>query len=82
VHFYWPLQTQGLLNRKLIEITRLVIAQINQSPNCLATRCQDSFAEGLTEDLIAKLPKAEQSTGFSNKEKTAITFARKMAMDH
>ena len=34
--FYWPLQTAGLINRKLVELVRLAIAQINRCPNCLA----------------------------------------------
>ena len=82
VQFYWPLQTEGLLSRKLIELVRLRIAQINQCPNCLAGRYQDSFEEGLTESLISKLPDAERSGEFSEREKAAIHFGAKMAADH
>ena len=82
VPFYWPLQTEGLLGRKLVELIRLSIAQINQCPNCLAGRYQDSFDAGLTEELIARLPTAEGSGEFSEREKSAIAFAQKMARDH
>lgn len=82
VQFYWPLQTEGLLSRKLVELMRLAIAQINQCANCLAGRYEDSFEEGLTEELIAKLPVAETTPEFSEREKAAIRFAQKMASDH
>jgi uncharacterized peroxidase-related enzyme len=80
--FYWPLQTTGLLNRKLVELTRLAVAQINQCPNCLAARYEDSFEDGLTEQLISQLPEADQTAEFSEREKAAIVVAQKMAKDH
>jgi len=80
--FYWPLQTTGLHNRKLVELVRLAVAQINKCPNCLAARYEDSFEDGLTEKLISQLPEAEQTVSFSEREKSAIVFAQKMAKDH
>ena len=80
--FYWPLQTTGLHNRKLVELVRLAVAQITQCPNCLAARYEDSFEDGLTEKLISQLPEAEQKTEFSEREKSAIVYAQKMAKDH
>lgn len=80
--FYWPLQTAGLINRKLVELVRLAVAQINRCPNCLAARYEDAFEDGLSEQLIASLPEAERSAGFSEREKAAITYAQKMAQDH
>lgn len=80
--FYWQLQTEGLLSRKLIELVRLSIAQINECQNCLAGRYQDSFDEGLTEELIAALPMAESSPLFTDREKAAISYGQKMAADH
>jgi len=80
--FYWPLQTTGLHNRKLVELVRLAVAQINRCPNCLAARYQDSFEDGLTEDLISQLPEVEQGREFSEREKAAVVFAQKMARDH
>lgn len=80
--FYWPLQTTGLLNRKLVELVRLAVAQINQCPNCLAARYEDSFEDGLTEDLISRLPEAAQTPVFDEREKAAIVLAQKMAKDH
>jgi AhpD family alkylhydroperoxidase len=80
--FYWPLQTTGLHNRKLVELVRLAVAQINQCPNCLAARYEDSFDDGLTEKLISQLPEAERTAEFSDREKAAIVFAQKMAKDH
>ncbi len=77
--FYWPLQTPGLHNRKLVELVRLAVAQINLCPNCLAARYEDSFDDGLTEKLISQLPEAEQKTEFSEREKSAIVFAQRMA---
>lgn len=80
--FYWTLQMEGLLDRKLIELVRLAIAQINQCKNCLSSRYQDSIAEGMTEEMVAALPKAGTSPLFTDREKAAITFAQKMAADH
>jgi uncharacterized peroxidase-related enzyme len=80
--FYWTLQMDGLLDRKLIELVRLAIAQINQCKNCLNSRYQDSIAEGLTEELVAALPNVENSALFTDREKAAIVFAQKMAIDH
>ena len=80
--FYWSLQTTGQLDRKLIELIRLSIAQINQCANCLAGRYQDSIEEGLTEELVAGLPDAENSPLLSDREKAAVVYAQKMATDH
>lgn len=80
--FYWTLQMEGLLDRKLIELVRLAIAQINQCKNCLGSRYQDSIEQGLTEEMVAALPNVETSSLFTDREKAAITFAQKMAFDH
>ncbi len=80
--FYWPLQTEGLINRKLVELVRLSVAQVNQCPNCLAARYQDSIDDGLTEQLVSQLPEAERTGEFTDREKAAIILARKLAKDH
>jgi AhpD family alkylhydroperoxidase len=80
--FYWNLQTNGLLDRKLVELVRLGIAQINRCPNCLATRYQDSIDQGLTEDMVSKLPNVENAGEFSERERAAIAFGQKMASNH
>lgn len=80
--FYTPLQFNGLLSRKLVELVRLGIAQINECQNCLLTRYPDSIADGLTEELINALPNASRSPLFSEREKAAIEFGQKMAANH
>ncbi|MDR7104101.1 carboxymuconolactone decarboxylase family protein [Croceicoccus sp. BE223] len=80
--FYWPLQMDGLLSRKLVELVRFAVAQVNQCPNCLGSRYQDSFDEGLTEEMIAALPNAETSPLFDERERAAIAFGQQMAFDH
>jgi uncharacterized peroxidase-related enzyme len=80
--FYWTLQMEGLLDRKLIELVRLAIAQINQCMNCLGSRYQDSIQQGLTEEMVAALPNVERSLLFTDREKAAIVFAQKMASNH
>lgn len=80
--FYGPLQFEGRLGRKLVELVRLGIAQINVCRNCLGARYADSVAEGLTEELIRELPNVESSPLFSEREKAAIVFGQKMARDH
>jgi uncharacterized peroxidase-related enzyme len=82
VPFYQKLQFEGLLDRKLVELVRLAIAQVNRCANCLGSRYQDSIDAGLTEEMIAALPDAEHSDLFSDREKAAIAFAQKMAADH
>jgi len=80
--FYTPLQFEGLLSRKLIELVRLAIAQINECQNCLLTRYPDSIDDGLTEELVAALPHAQSSDLFNEREKAAIEFGQKMAANH
>lgn len=80
--FYWPLQMDGLLSRKLVEQVRLAVAQVNQCANCLGSRYQDSIDEGLSEEMIAALPNAETSPMFDERERAAIAFGQQMAADH
>ena len=80
--FYLELQTQGLLSRKLVELTRLGIAQINQCSACLSARYDDSIAEGLTEEMVDALWDADGSDLFTEREQAAIAFGQKMARDH
>lgn len=80
--FYWHLQTESLLDRKLIELVRLGVAQINRCPSCLKGRYQDAFDQGLTEEMIARLPEVETSGDFSERERAAVRFGQKMASDH
>ena len=53
--FYWTLQMEGLLDRKLIELVRLAIAQINQCKNVLGSRYMDAIGQGLSEEMVAAL---------------------------
>jgi AhpD family alkylhydroperoxidase len=80
--FYWKLQMEGLLDRKLIELVRLGIAQLNRCKNCLGSRYQDSIQQGLTEEMVAALPQVETSPLFTDREKAAIVFGQRMASDH
>ncbi len=80
--FYWHLQTEGQLDRKLIELVRLGVAQINRCPSCLKGRYQDSFDQGLTEEMIARLPEVEKAGEFTERERAAVRFGQKMASDH
>ncbi len=80
--FYGPLQLEGLLSRKLVELVRFGIAHINQCSACLSARYEDSFAQGLTEDMIDALWEADSSDLFTEREKAAIVFGQKMASDH
>lgn len=80
--FYIQLQTQGMLSRKLIELVRLGIAQINQCSACLSARYDDSIVEGLTEEMVDALWDVDGSDLFTEREKTAIVFGQKMARDH
>ncbi len=80
--FYGPLQLEGLLSRKLVELVRFGIAHINQCSACLSARYEDSFAEGLTEEMIDALWEADSSALFTEREKAAIVFGQKMASDH
>ena len=80
--FYWPLQTQGRFSRKLVELVRLSVAQINQCKNCLGGRYQDACDQGLTEAMIAELPRAQSSSLFDAREKAAIGYAQAMATNH
>lgn len=80
--FYWQLQTEGRLSRKMVELIRLSVAQINQCKSCLGGRYQDAYDQGLTEAMVEALPEAESSELFTEAEKAAIAYAQKMATNH
>lgn len=80
--FYWALQTEGRLSRKLVELIRLAVAQINQCKSCLGGRYQDAYDQGLTEAMIEALPNADASELFTDAERAAIAYAQKMASNH
>lgn len=80
--FYWALQTEGHLSRKMVELIRLAVAQINQCKSCLGGRYQDAYDQGLTESMVNALPQAETSELFSDAERAAIAYAQRMASNH
>ena len=73
--FYWALQTEGRLSRKMVELIRLAVAQINQCKSCLGGRYQDAYDQGLTEAMVNALPQAETSELFTDAERAAIAYA-------
>lgn len=80
--FYMPLQSEGLLGRKLVELVRMAVAQVNQCSTCLSGQYADAVEAGVTPELVGALPYAEDSDRFTPAERAAVVFARKMATNH
>lgn len=84
--FYYPWHTggAGLLEPRLKELIRLRIATLNGCVLCKSVRMapetvtEDEAARGV-DSLGADTPDAE---GFTARERAAIRFAEKMAVDH
>lgn len=79
--FYHPWHTggAGLLPARLKELVRLRIATLNGCVLCKSVRMAP---ETVTEDEAARGVDAPDGEGFTPRERAAIRFAEKMAVDH
>lgn len=64
------------------ELVRMRIARINDCSVCIATRTADPAAAGLTEDLYRDIEDWREIDGLTDRERVAIEYAERYALDH
>lgn len=72
---------RSVLPRRLREVVRMRIAQINGCMVCLGFRDPAGEAEGLTEELYAAVGDAHRQEVFSPAERLAVEYAERFALD-
>ena len=74
--------TQTSLPARLRECARMRIAHINQCQMCLGVRFDSLSAEGVDSDMYDHLAEYLTWPGYSDRERLAIEFAERFALDH
>ena len=64
------------------EAARVRIAELNDCRICRDFRARSVVAAGVTEDLYAHVADAHSTDGYSERERLAIEFAERFAVDH
>ena len=64
------------------EAARMRIAQLNQCKVCLNFRAESVVAQGITEDFYAHVSTAHTDERYSERERLAVDFAERFAIDH
>lgn len=80
LNFYYPWHSEGgLLPRRLKELVRLRIATLNGCQTCKAARLA---RDEIPEAEALQVDNFESGESYSEREKVALRFAEKMAVDH
>lgn len=64
------------------EVARMRIAQLNDCQVCLNTRAAGAVERGLTDELYNSVQHCRDHEGFTDRERLAIEFAERFAIDH
>lgn len=80
--FFYPAHERGVLETRVKELARLRIARLNDCRTCSMARYESATAQGLDESCIAQLDVPEEQRQFSERERLAVEFAERMALDH
>lgn len=64
------------------ELVRMRIARINDCSVCIATRTADPAAAGLSEDLYLEIENWREMSGLTDRERVAVEYAERYALDH
>jgi AhpD family alkylhydroperoxidase len=64
------------------ELVRMRIARINDCSVCLDTRTVDPAAAGLSEDLYRSIEDWRTLPGLTDRERVAVEYAERYALDH
>ena len=64
------------------ELVRMRIARINDCTVCLDTRTVDPAAAGLSEDLYQSIEDWRTLPGLTDRERVAVEYAERYALDH
>lgn len=73
---------RSLLPAREREAARIRIAQLNDCRICRDFRARSALAGGATEDLYAHVADAHDRDNYTDRERLAIEFAERFAMDH
>jgi AhpD family alkylhydroperoxidase len=74
--------TQSSLSARLRECARMRIAQINQCQMCLGVRFDSHTAEGVDGEMYDHVAEYGSWPGYSARERLAIEFAERFALEH
>jgi alkylhydroperoxidase family enzyme len=79
--------TQAAYNKSILparvrEAARMRIAQLNDCPVCRTFRAESVKAQGLTEDFYAHIADWHDAPGYDARERLAIEYAERFALDH
>jgi alkylhydroperoxidase family enzyme len=73
---------RSLLPVREREAARMRIAELNDCSICRDFRARSALDGGATEDLYAHVGEVHSSDGYTDRERLAIEFAERFAMDH
>src|SRR5580704_3904937 len=73
---------QSMLPVRVREAARMRIAQLNQCPVCLAFRADSVREHGIAEDFYQHVADHEFAEEYSERERLAVEFAERFALDH
>jgi AhpD family alkylhydroperoxidase len=73
---------QSMLPVREREAARIRIAQLNACPVCLNFRAASVMSQGITEDFYRHVGDHEQMPEYSQRERLAVEYAERFALDH
>ena len=73
---------KSIIPTRVREAARMRIAQLNQCKVCLNFRAESVVAQGITEDFYAHVATAHTDERYSERERLAVDFAERFAIDH
>ncbi|MEX0663920.1 MAG: carboxymuconolactone decarboxylase family protein [Acidimicrobiia bacterium] len=73
---------RSLLPVREREAARMRIAELNDCSICRDFRARSAIAGGATEDLYQHVGEAHNREGYTDRERLAVEFAERFAMDH
>jgi AhpD family alkylhydroperoxidase len=73
---------KSILPTRVREAARMRIAQLNDCTVCLAFRADTVKAQGLTEDFYGHVGVHDDGAAFSPRERMAMDYAERFALDH
>jgi len=73
---------QSILGVRERELARMRIAQINDCAICQQWRKTEGTADALTEDDFANVAEWRTYAGYSERERLAVEYAERFALDH
>lgn len=76
VNYWMTLLYRGVLPNQLKEMYRILISISHQCGYCSTVRSTVAQSDGLTEAMIADLPRFDASDKFSEREKAALRYAK------